>query len=183
MMNLNMIKRATLVLSLVFLSNTALSAFVLSPSISYSEREVEENNTNVESKLTTIDFRIGYTLDFGLYFGGLYSLQDENLFGQESSDSYAGLSVGYEFMNWFLVGTYYLYGEKDLNTGGVKYSGGTGYQLDLTYMVPITDMLFLGPQISYFVVDFKDQQVNGVSSTADYEVEGITPAFNVTFKF
>ena len=64
MMNLNMIKRATLVLSLVFLSNTALSAFVLSPSISYSEREVEENNTNeMLERLRKIDQRYNRLLE------------------------------------------------------------------------------------------------------------------------
>ena len=172
----------TLLLTFASLVNSlAVASYVFSPSLSYTERTAD-SDVKQKSKLTIIDFRLGYKMDSGLYIGGIYSLQDETL-NVESSDSYLGLSVGWMMEQLFVVGSYLIYGEKDLSAGGVKYSKGNGFQLDVMYLFPLLPDVFLGPQLSYLMVDFKDRQVNGVSTSSDFKTSGITPAMNLTVRF
>lgn len=174
---------AILIIGLVAISSKASAAFLFSPSVSYSSKSrTDENGTRSEVKTTHIDFRFGYLSEFGLYLGGLYSLQDQEIF-QGSSDSYMGPSVGYWWQGLFVVATYHLFGERDLTAGGVKYSRGSGLQIDLSYAVPVADNVFLGPQLSYQSLRFRDRQVNGVSEGTSYKLTDITPYFNLTFLF
>ena len=77
------------------MSSYAQAMILFSPSVTYMEQSQDDGtNPEVDAKLTFIDLRLGYVFDFGLYIGGLYSLQDHDLLS-DSSDSYLGPSFGY----------------------------------------------------------------------------------------
>ncbi len=178
-----MFKKIALVLTFVLSAQPGSSAFLFSPSITHMEHS-EENGTNPERnvKMTLIDLRLGYLMDFGLYIGGLYSLQDYELL-QDSSDSFFGPTVGYFNSGFFAALTYYLYGERDLTDGSGKYSDVSGYQLDISYSVPIAEDILMGPQLTYHNYQFGDFQQNGNSASTEYKYSGLTPYFNLTFLF
>lgn len=167
----------------VLLSTTAQAAIVFTPSLSYLEQKVtDENNVTNKGKMVVVDVRLGYVTDFGLYIGGLYSIQDQELL-TEASDSFFGPSIGYSKGNFLFVGTYYVYGERDLTNGVGKYSGVSGFQLDLTYAIPVYENFSVGPQLTYYSVKFDEVQNSGISSSSDYKTSGITPAVNFTVTF
>ena len=179
-----MLKRVSVVLliSLVF-SAAAQSAIHFSPSITYLEQSEDDGvNPERDVKMTIIDLRLGYVMDFGLYLGGMYSLHDYDLL-TDSSDSYFGPTVGYYNSGFFIAATYYLYGERDLSNGQGKYSDVSGYQVDVSYSVPITETVLLGPQLTFHNIEFGDLQISGASNSVDYKYSGISPYFNLTFIF
>ena len=176
-------KVSSLLLLSLFISTPAQADLIFTPSITYLKQKLSDGtNPEIDAKLSVIDLRLGYVLDFGLYIGGLYSLQDQDILS-DASDSYFGPSIGYYNSGFLIVGTYYLYGERDLTNGSGKLAGVKGYQLDLSYSVPITSTLLIGPQLTYYSVEFDDFQVSGSGSPIDYKFSGITPYFNMTFLF
>jgi hypothetical protein len=159
--------------------------FILSPSVTYLDQQVRDNSgspSTSEAKLTVIDFRLGYVTDFGLYIGGLYSIHDQQIFAK-ASDSYFGPSLGYYNSGFFVSGTYYIYGERDLTAGGIKYSKVQGFQVDLSYGVPLAEGVLIGPQLTYHNVHFREEQVIGVAQSADFKWSGLTPYINLTLLF
>lgn len=176
-------KIATLCLVSLFFASSSYAAILFTPSVTYLEQSLADNaNPETKAKLTLIDLRLGYVMDFGLYLGGLYSIHDQDMLA-DSSDSYFGPSVGYYNSGFLIVGTYYLYGERDLTNGVGKYAGAKGYQLDISYSVPITKSISMGPQLTYHTVEFDEIQSSGNSSPTDYSFSGISPYFNLTFIF
>ncbi len=178
-----MLKKTILSLAFILFSNISLGSYLFSPSITFLEHSVEDNTTPKRSaKVTMIDMRLGYLTDFGLYFGGLYSIQDFELLS-DSSDSFFGPSIGYYGYGFFAALTWYLYGERDLSNGTGKYTDVSGFQLDVAYLVPIVEDILIGPQLTYHSYKFGDFQQNGGSTSANYKYSGLTPYFNVTFHF
>ena len=177
-------KISTLVIIVLLLGSSAQAGLIFTPSITYMSQTLNDgaNPPETDSKLTIIDLRLGYVLDFGLYFGGLYSIQDQNLLA-DSSDSYFGPSIGYYNSGFMIMGTYYLYGERDLTSGSGKYTEVKGFQIDLSYSVPIAETLLIGPQLTYHNIEFDQFEASGFGGPTDYKLSSITPYFNITFLF
>jgi hypothetical protein len=178
---------ARIFLALFFMGPLGLppahATYLFAPSISYMEQSYDDGIQSLDSKLTMIDLRFGYVLDMGLYFGGLYSLQDQDLL-TDSSDSFFGTSVGYSCeCGCFAALTYYLYGEKDFTDGSRKLADVEGFQLDVAYTLPVTDSFRLGPQLTYHHYRFNESQVAGIAQAADVEVRDLTPYFALVFVF
>ncbi len=172
----------TLFISL-FCASLAQAKILFTPSITYMSQEQEISPAPaVDTKLTIIDLRLGYVFDFGLYVGGLYSIQDHDLLS-DSSDSLLGPTLGYYNAGFLVAGTFYVYGEKDITNGSGKYSGVSGYQIDVSYAVPVTENFRMGPQLTYHSYEYSDLEVNGISGSADLKFSSITPYFNLTFVF
>ena len=108
----------------MFTSQLALAGFVFSPSVSYLERDLNDNGTETEAKLSMVDLRLGYQLDMGLYLGGIYSIASEDILGGDTTNFLVGPSVGYFYSGFLAIITYHLFGERDLSVGNQKYSGG-----------------------------------------------------------
>lgn len=162
----------------------ANAAILFAPSVTFMQQSLKDNALpEAENKLTVIDVRLGYVTDFGLYLGGLYSLHDHNNLA-DSSDSYFGPSVGYYNSGFFIAGTYFLYGERDLTNGAGKYAGVSGYQVDVAYTVPVTESLRIGPQLTYHSIKFDELLApGGIGTPSDYALTGLVPAFNFMFVF
>ena len=178
-----MLKKIGIALAFTLIYQSSQSAFLFSPSITHMEHSEENGNAPKQTaKMTLIDLRLGYLMDFGLYLGGLYSLQDYELL-TDSSDSFFGPTIGYFNSGFFAALTYYVYGERDLTNGSGKYSDVSGFQLDFSYSVPVAEDILIGPQLTFHDYKFGDFQQNGNSASADYKYSGLTPYFNLTFLF
>lgn len=173
-----------IMITLLFLSTQfAQATYIFTPSATYLQQtQNDQNALESKAKLTVLDFRLGYVLESGIYLGGLYSIHDQQLF-QGGSDSYMGPSLGYYNSGFLIAGTYYLYGERDLTSGSGKFAKVNGYQMDLSYSIPVTDTFLLGPQLTYQDVSFDEFQVNGVGQVVSFKRSGISPLFNMTFLF
>ncbi len=168
---------------LLFFGNFAQATYVFTPSVTtLQQTQNDQNAVESKSKLTVLDFRLGYVLESGVYLGGLYSIQDQQLF-QGGSDSYLGPSVGYYNGGFLVAATYYLYGERDLTSGGGKFAKVKGYQIDISYALPVTESFLMGPQLTYHDVSFDELQINGVGQVVSFKRSGISPLFNMTFLF
>ncbi len=167
----------------VLLSSFAHSMFIFSPSITYlTQKQNDGTNPESNAKLTLIDLRLGHVMDFGLYLGGLYSIHDHNTVAN-SSDSYFGPSIGYYNSGFFVVGTFYVFGERDLTNGTGKYTDVSGYQVDISYSVPVAEGILVGPQLTLHNIEFSDFQIAGSSNPTSYSFSSVSPYFNVTFLF
>lgn len=160
----------------------ASAGYVFAPAITYYERETHDTGNFSEARLTTLDLRVGYLFDFGLYVGGLYSMSDEKL-AVDVTDFVFGPTVGYKYGNVYALLTYHLIGDRDLSSAGYRYSKGSGVQVDIGYLVPVTETFSLGPQLSYKNVKYSDVEIQGTQSAADYKWNGITPYFSLWFHF
>lgn len=179
-----MLKNISLIALVSFGVITQVQAAIhFTPSVTYLEQSEEVgSNPKRDVKMTIIDLRLGYVMDMGLYIGGMYSLHDYDLL-TDSSDSYFGPTLGYYNAGFFIAATYYLYGERDLSNGQGKYSDVSGYQVDVSYSVPVTDTFLIGPQLTFHNIEFGDLQISGSSNSIDYKFSGISPYFNLTFIF
>ncbi len=177
-----MLKKLSLIVLISLLSQISWAGLVFNPSIAYMEQSIDDGTTSADAKLTMIDLKLGYILDMGLYFGGLYALQDHDLLA-DSSDAFFGPSVGYYNNGFFILGTYYIFGERDLTDGSGKFTNVDGLQIDVSYTLPITDTIRLGPQLTYHSYKFKELQAFSGTTEVDIQVDGLTPYFTLLFMF
>ena len=173
-----------ILVALISLSTVPSYAGILfAPSVTYLTQEQENKNVaKTDVKLSIIDLRLGYVFDMGLYFGGIYSLIDNDIL-TNGSDFHFGPSVGYFWKGLLATFTYHVYGEKDLFSGGVKYANISGYQLDVAYALPLTKSFSFGPQLSYYAINYKEAQTNGLAAETDYKWSGVIPQFAMQFMF
>jgi hypothetical protein len=178
-----MLKKISLLfLFITFFTINAHAMILLAPSISYLEQSQTQNNIEVDAKLTVIDLRLGWVTDFGLYLGGLYSIQDQDILS-DSSDSYFGPSVGFYRNGFFGALTYYIYGERDITSGAGKWSDVQGFQLDLAYGLLVSEGVRIGPQLTYQSIEFSELQVSGIPQSDELQFTALTPAFSVIVEF
>ena len=176
-------RQSLAVVLLTLFASLAQAGFVFTPSITYMTQDVDDGTTPQDVKLTLIDMRLGYIMDFGLYVGGMYSIQDQDIFSNDSSDAFFGPSVGYYNSGFFAVATLFIHGEKDFSQGNTKLTNVSGFQVDLSYLTPITDGVFLGPQLTYQSVEFAEAEVAGVSSSTNFSFTSVSPYFSLLFMF
>ncbi|MCB0379039.1 MAG: hypothetical protein KDD33_11150 [Bdellovibrionales bacterium] len=171
------------IFSLILTCQSAQAGFLFAPATTYLTQSLENpNSAKQDVKFTILDVRLGYTFDFGLFLGGIYSLLDNDLLS-DSSDFHFGPTVGYQWKNIFTTFTYYLYGEKDQTIGNVKYANIQGFQFDIAYVLPITEKVFLGPQLTYHNIKYKEAQTNGVAAAAELKWRGLSPQFTLLFTY
>lgn len=171
-------------LSLLLLAPKAWAGFVFAPALSFlsnsEPRSVDEPNRSVD-----VDFRLGYKFKFGLYIGGFYGLTDQefDVFNNGNSGFLAGPTIGLANSGVYLFVTGVILGDRDLNSGLVKYTGARGLQIDLGYGAPLSKNLRLGPQITYRTIQYEDAELNGFPNPTDYQFESITPYITLWLQF
>ena len=97
------------------------------------------------------DFKAGYITDSKLYFGAEYSSRTDDLVTADSADGKsAGLGLGLFSDAGFNARAFYVF---DSTFG--NYGSGTGYKVDLGYMINLTANFFLGFSVSMRQTTFK----------------------------
>lgn len=165
---------------LLFLPQLSMAGFALNPT--YGVYQTDRNST-----MSQVELRVGYKFDFGLYLGGFYNLVSQSYFkspvNSASEDYYLGVQVGYEYNGIYGLAGYVVNGDQDMNSGGTKYSGAHGFQMTLGYRLPIVEDIYLGPELTYRKVSFKDIEVSGVASSANRHDAVLIPSIALYFAF
>lgn len=173
-------------LLILFVSSVANAQFVISPNISYTSTKFEGTQNAVtasESTSTLIDARVGYIMPMGLYLGGMYS----SISGNNGVSGYqAGPSVGYHSMSGFYgILTYHLMGQYDTETtgGDTIFKNASGPQVDIGWIVPVTSMFYVGPQVSWKSIKYTKASVAGVEGDSDQKITSLQPYISFWFMF
>ncbi len=164
-----------LITSLLLAPQIVFAGFTLNPSYGIYKAGTEDN-------MSQLELRIGYEFDMGLYLGGFYSLTSQK-FIDDSSDYYVGVHAGYAYKGVYGLVGYVINGDQDLTSGGIKYSGAHGVQLTAGYRVLLMEDVYIGPEITYRKVSFKDLEISGIANDASRYDEIVIPGISVNFVF
>jgi hypothetical protein len=157
----------------------------------YTESLQTSSSSQGSSKQTraTTNFNAlgGYSMGNSLALGLKYyneSAEDNWKFSDSSSSpesetSALGPAVGVQLGNFAAFGSYLALQAPEKKTGSLKYNGGTGYIIDLMYLINMGGWSF-GPQVSMINFQYKKSDINGVKSTLDPEMteEYVYPYFS-----
>lgn len=170
-------------LSTILFSNHCLAGFIFSPSFSFLESE--DTDLGDYSRGSDIDIRLGYQFKFGFYIGALYSLSDQEFddFSLGNSGFLAGPTVGLTTKGMYLFVTGIVVGDRDLNTGLVKYTRARGLQIDLGYAARLSKNFRLGPQLTYKTIEYQNAEFSGIASPTDYNWDAFTPYITLWLQF
>lgn len=159
----------------LFVPQLALAGFSLNPS--YGAFKSDSDNSAAQ-----LEFRLGYTFDFGLFVGGFYTLGSEK-FLEDASEYYIGPMIGYEYKGIYGLLGYILAGEQDLKSGGIKYTSATGIQATLGYRMLVAEDVYLGPELTLRDVSFDSEEIQGIGSPVTRDESVIIPSVAVLFNF
>lgn len=164
-----------LLITLLLIPQIVFASFDLSPSLGTYK-------TDTGASYSQVEMRLGYTFDFGLYVGGLYSLSSTK-FVQNADSYYIAPTVGYNYMNLYVLASYIIAGEQDLASGGVKYGKASGTQFTFGYALPINEEVFFGPELNVRTVEYKDEEVQGIAGPTTRKDSTIYPSLAFWFRF
>lgn len=135
--------------SQAFAQEALPAAIIVGPSLSI--RQTTGNTGGNETSYLT-DLKIGYRAPAGVYFGMIYSRQFSN--GDNATNQTAiGNTVGFYYGKFSLLTSYFL---KAVQTEGpLRRVEGSGFQVDLNVLFPISPELSFGPTLTYKAVNFK----------------------------
>lgn len=175
-----------LALAMVLVGSVANAQFVISPSVSYISTKYEGTQNAVtpsEATATYVDARVGYIMPMGFYFGGMYS----NISGNSGTSGYnVGPSIGFHDMSGFYgILTYHLAGQMDVGTttGTVTFKNPAGPQVDVGWIVPVTSMFHVGPQVTWRSLKYSKANIAGVEVDTDQKITNIQPYITFWFMF
>lgn len=162
-------------LAFLALPQLAQANFSLNPALGMYKTDSDNSQTSVE-------IRMGYTFDFGLYLGGFYNLGSQK-FIEDADEFFVGATVGYQYGGTYLLGSYIVSSEQDLKSGGIKYSGGDGFQFTLGYRALVTEDVYLGPELTYRSVSYDTIETQGLAGPSERDDDVIIPSIAVQFVF
>lgn len=189
----SMVHLTLVLVGLVAFSQQAQAAIAFSPTVSYLVEDRKDDNdtppTENKSTVTVFDVRLGYIMPMGLFLGGTYAMANgsgKNLSTDTSmSGTRYGATVGIVFERFNLLGTYFLAASENrkLGTAEWKYTGGSGYQIDIGWNFMIANMIGFGPNIVYRNMNYSKRTISGVETTKNYRNNEIYPNIAFWFKF
>ena len=150
------------------------------------------SNSNAVTTTTTytpLSVALGYTFDMGFYLGGIYDMTSTESKSDPGTTTKfkrtaTGVTVGYMKSGWSILAHYLLSAEVAVEsaTSSVKYTQGSGYIIDLGYSWMLSDMVAMGPYISYFDTTYK--KLSDVELTAkNAKFGGIYPSVALWIMF
>lgn len=138
------------------------AAVILSPSFSIRQTT---GNTGGGQTNYLVNVKGGYRVAAGWYFGMLLSEQIAN--GTDATNSVAiGNSIGYYMGRISVIASYFLTATQDEKSalGILRRTEGSGFQLDVNVLFPITETITFGPTLTYKTITFLKQE----SATGTY---------------
>ncbi len=155
---------------------------IVAPSLSI--RQTAGNTTGGQTNYL-VNFKAGYRLTQGWYFGMALSQQIANGVGAVNQVA-IGNSVGYYLGKFSMIGTYFLIATQDEKavTGDIRRTEGSGFQLDMNVLFPISEKISFGPTLTYKTVTFSKQEAAAGTYIADKHTESyIYPYITMSFVF
>lgn len=181
-------KKIILLLSSLFLSQTLLAknigkeadnTFLLGLSAFYYSANTDDGTFSGRSTNTIYDLKAGYVTSKGLFGGLLYTLRNDDLAGMNASDgSQLGASIGYYGSSGIHFVGHYIFSAKLGGFAGA-YDKGRGVQADFGYLSSVTSNFFIGVDLSYRSISYKEQ--NGIALANDHKRTELFPMLSLMF--
>jgi hypothetical protein len=143
--------------------------------------------TTTKSADTYIDLNLGYIMSNGLYFGLLYFTDSTDHNGARTTGySGYGPSIGWMFNSGWMIKAHYVLDSTDdkYSTTLDKWTKGTGLQLDVGYMFPVSSTFHLGAQLVYKSIKFTNYNDGTTDfTTYSYTKTETLPQITMAFVF
>lgn len=152
---------------------------ILGLSTFYYSSSSESGGVSTTSTNTIYDLKGGYVTSKGLFLGLLYTMRDDNLPGAVATGgTQLGASVGYYGSSGIHFVGHYITSAK-LGGNPSAYEKGSGIQADFGYLSSVTSNFFIGVDLSYRSITYKDQ--GGVTLTNSYKRTELFPMLSLMF--
>ena len=152
------------------------SGWLLGASLNLTGSTSDDGTTKTNSSATGYDVKFGQVMGSGLYWGLFYTgssgSTDPGTGSISSSSSGYGVSLGYFNSGWYGVLNYLLSHENTVGT--TKDTKGTGYGVELGYMIPMSGSFSLLVGAEYNYVNYKEQDIGAGPVAADIKVTSTT---------
>ena len=167
---------------LTFGASLAQAQFVVNPNLSYTSEKYETAGVSSEGTTIMLDLRAGFVLNSGLFLGGTYAYEGYDTGSDDGTASSLAPTVGYFNSGFLAMLTYHFMAttELDATTDLIE---GAGPQIDIGYVLPVTDSFHLGPQLRWRSLDYGKVETGGVKFDADHKATTIQPMINLWFMF
>ncbi len=181
-------KKTILLLTTLLLSQTTLAknigkdgdnTFLLGLSAFYYSANSDDGTNTSRSTNTIYDLKAGYVTSKGLFGGILYTTRNDDLAGiTATGGSQLGASVGYYGSSGIHFVAHYILNAKLGGFGGA-YEKGSGIQADFGYLSSVTSNFFIGVDLSYRSLSYKEQ--NGFQLANSYKRSELFPMLSLMF--
>lgn len=146
----------------------------------YIDRDYDDNGTQTHSKTNDTDLRIT-RVDKQFSYGAIYSMNSND--SSDASRSSYGLTVGYYSIKDFYVNLHYFISSKYNLGGGVEYTKGNGYGVDLGFLSKVTSSFYVGLVITHRSYSYSDVSAGGMTASANASHKELIPLFSFAVAF
>ncbi len=140
----------------------------------YLDRDYDNNGVKSKSKETDTDLRL-MRIEKNWAYGGIYSISSND--SSDSNRTSYGISGGYFSDKDFYIAAHYFLSSKYKAGGGVEYSKGTGYGIDLGFLTKITTSFYAGLVFIHRSYSYSEQNSSAGSSSVSVSHRELIPMF------
>jgi len=148
--------------------------------IFYVDRE-SSARTNFEDLDQFLDYKLGYGMGNGFYFGAIYSTFSDN----DEKRTAVGPSIGYFNSGFFVGASYLLELNHRIETEFQTLSGGSGTLFEVSYNYAFTSYFSLGLNVTYLNLSFDKTTsfIGGEADVKDHSESYILPMLQLSFSY
>lgn len=171
-------KRILIVLTTLVMSSTAFASTLFGVSLMKYQTEADGPTIGtVDGDVMIYDAKLGYASQ-GLYLGGIYSGR-----GQEDNNRTAyGVTVGYHDGGFYIDGNYFI--AASLKLASSTLQKGSGFGADIGYNWMISNMFYMGLELSYKSFTYTEVDTSGTLTDEDNkEKSEMYPMINIGLAF
>jgi uncharacterized protein YjbI with pentapeptide repeats len=155
------------------------NTFILGLSAFYYSANNSDATGSSHSTNTIYDLKGGYVTSKGLFIGGLLTSRNDDLGGAASTGgSQTGASVGYYGSSGIHFVGHYIFSAKLGGFAGA-YEQGSGLQADFGYLSAVTSNFFIGVDLSYRNLTYKE--LNGAKLPSNFTRTELFPMLSLMF--
>lgn len=171
-------KRILIVLTTLAMSSTAFASTLFGLSLLKYQTETEGTTIGAsKGDVMNYDAKLGYASQ-GLYLGGIYSGRSQ----EDDNRTAYGVTVGYHDGGFYIDGNYFISASVKLASSTLQK--GTGFGADIGYNWMVSDMFYMGLELSYKSFTYTEVDNSGTLTDEDNkEKSEMYPMINVGFAF
>ena len=146
----------------------------------YVDRDYDVNGVKSQNKETDTDLRLT-RIEKNWAYGAIYTLSSND--SSDSNRSAYGISGGYFSDKDFYMAAHYFISSKYNAGGGVEYSGGSGYGVDLGFLSKITSSFYAGIVLTHRNLTYNQQSSPAGNSAVSVTQKELLPLFTFAVVF
>lgn len=147
----------------------------------YIDRDYDDNGTKYQTKTTDTELRVT-RVDKQFGYGLIYSMSSND--SSDASRTSYGITLGYYSLKDFYVNAHYFISSKYKMGGGLEYTKGNGYGVDLGFLSKITSSFYVGLVIAHRSYSYSEISGNsGATASVSSSHKELVPLFSFAVAF